>query len=109
MKYIKNFEKLENNICGLKIGEYIIVKISYNKKVYTGDYLSNLLENKVGIVIDYHNSFNNIIIAKFFNDDNLNDDNLNDVLYFLNCNEIIFHTKNKHDIDAYIQSKKYNL
>jgi hypothetical protein len=112
MKHIKSFE---NNI--EIIGDFVICKeLEYNiKDVYKKE-LNDFLLNNIGLCVDYDSERKeyeieyenipiNILTRYFFVKNKYNDK----YIRYMRSNEIIHHSKNKEDLEPYIQSNKYNL
>lgn len=129
MKYIKQFEELKD---GVEIGDYILFgSKNPNWDVPKTEY-HKYLQTHIGKLFDYVPEYNAIYIefdelpenpyiaASFFRGKTgkrLNDyvnigSNLElnpDKYYALAPNKILYHSKNKEDIEMMMNSEKYNL
>jgi hypothetical protein len=115
MRYLKTYEAINDN---LQIGDYVICKTD------TGDEkILNFLENNIGqyvryitnkkevvdnfrYVIEYNNipfELSNYSYTFSYEID------IPNICMRVDRDEIIFNSKNKEDLEAIIQSKKYNL
>ena len=115
MKYIKKFE----NIKEIQVGDYVICDEGY--LLISDDDFDYFLRNNVGkcinivgseYIIEYKNIPSNI--ENYFRFDrngsynNLNPWNITNCRR-MDISEIIFHSENKEDCEAYISANKYNL
>lgn len=112
MRYIKKFENSYN----IEIGEYVICDEESGNKNYT-----NFLKNNIGQVVSYYDNVKYPYVVKY---ENIPDNILNrfdevDIpdqpgfLYkdrrVMGEEEIIFHSKDKKDLEMFLTANKYNL
>jgi hypothetical protein len=111
MKYIKSYEAIDD----LEVGDYVICKNLEDKPI-SGDYIKTyeFIENSVGRYIKYDRfSVSYPYIIKFENipediKHNFRHSNLTDCRR-LNRSEIIDSSLSKAELQAKLESKKYNL
>jgi len=111
---IKTFEKFEKLEDFPRVGNYVFLETDfYNPK------LQDFFTNHVGKIIRISNRINPIqetIEVKYENSDVPDDletyfryNEIDGYVKGFNLDQIEFFSKNKEDVEAYIQSKKYNL
>jgi len=106
MKYIKTYETLNDFP---KNGDYVICKNDYLYVATDRDDLNNFLKNNIGQIVDIQNlkysyiiKFNNVPtdIRDYFN---------TDYLRGFTRREILHYSKNKKDLELFINVNKFNL
>jgi len=104
MKYLKRFE----NINEPEVGDYVICFDSVNGKI--GE-LNIFLSNNIGIFIDTEYTVKGYpYLVKFKNiPNNLGMYTEDDSCMMFMKDEIVHFSKNKKDLDIYIDQNKYNL
>jgi hypothetical protein len=112
MKYLKRFENIDKTF----IGKYVLLNLK-GKNILNAEAIE-FLENTSGEIIaeyDKKITYEKIITVKY---DNIPDNikkffsySINNKFWVRNfySSDIIFFSKNKDDIETFIQSKKYNL
>jgi hypothetical protein len=106
MKYIKKFELVTNNRLKPKINDFVICR-----EPFVADELKDFLSSNIGQIIDFNKGddkyyfsskfkyvvrFNDIPrnVKQYFTDDSLRG---------YSDNEIIYHSKNKEAVEAYLR------
>ena len=100
MKYIKQFENIQNKP---DIGDYVVVKIDEDRRIYIPDYIIEYIENNIGKFVKYNYLYKDGIYVKY---ENLPVNNKNIIIFL---HEVIFVSKDKNFAQSYLDSKKYNL
>ena len=121
MKHIKKFENI-NNIP--EIGDYVLLYDLTDYGIDSGDNFKMFINNNIGIVHDiqynvfnhdegYYVMYSNVPdnIRQFFKKINTNNVTLgnNGVTSTWFVEDFLMFSKNKKDIEVFLQSKKYNL
>jgi len=100
MKYLRTYEQ---KIYRPQIGDYVVCKIIIDIDIINVD-IKNLLESNVGVITKDEKVTHRSFFVKY---DNIEEYDYEG--YWYDISEILFHSKNKSDCEAYIDSKKYNL
>jgi hypothetical protein len=111
MKYLKHFEKYKRP----QVGEYVICKDTTSNLNAAYEPINDYLENHIGKIIQIKNGAPRPFLVQY--DFNYLSDVHWDVKYYFGNNnvvkfsshDILFHSKNKEDLEMRLTVNKYNI
>lgn len=108
------FEKFKNNIKSLRINDYVICH-DESTALLRRNNLNKFIDNNVGRYVEYDSTADFKYVVKYENIPinlrdifQMNDDDVDGLIWF-DKTEILKFSKNKEDLEIYLQIKKYNL
>ena|ERR1035437_7669137 len=107
MKHLKKFE----NISEPQIGDYVLCEDKY----VINDEVKKFLKNTIGKIININDTTTPPYSIQYENIPNTISNeyfdylDVNTTIRYMHKNEIIHCSKNKEDLEIYIESEKYNL